>query len=259
MTSSSTAITPTDVPVDGFDATVTRWSLADLVRRTDGAQLRDDSRQSRELARDARCLLFFGKQLGAIIGAGDAVFARARSSRHVLLLSMAEDEVRTVLAHGAKPACIDAVVRDIAPELPDLTEAGQPVRRAPPARAPTAPGGPEWTLECDLEGRVRASTLPPSLGPPMVSEAALLVTTAMGELDGAAGPVDLIDFRYREARLVLKRTESGFSLSLCTGSASLSGVAPASERQRPAPPCAVENGREQPPVAASAPFCRVVP
>jgi hypothetical protein len=77
------------------------------------------------------------------------------------------------------------------------------------------------SLACDGRGHLLEASIPPQLERAPTGEAAKLIAEASGALEVATGRVALLDFRYQEARIVVKPFEGGFLLLLCTGSALL--------------------------------------
>jgi predicted regulator of Ras-like GTPase activity (Roadblock/LC7/MglB family) len=71
------------------------------------------------------------------------------------------------------------------------------------------------TLLCDLEGRLLAQTFPPLFEPVLLQQAATTLADGAIGLETTSGAVGLLDFRYGEARLVVKPMEQARLLVLC--------------------------------------------
>ena len=71
------------------------------------------------------------------------------------------------------------------------------------------------TLLCDLEGRLLAQTFPPLFEPALLQQAATTLADGAIGLETTSGAVGLLDFRYGEARLVVKPVEQARLLVLC--------------------------------------------
>ena len=200
------------------------------------------SREARLLACDGRYLVFFGRQLGSIIGAGEVVVAVVRRSRDLVLLCASEDGLVAVLARASETGSTDEVLASVVAKLGE----GRTMTVEPPLGDAQQLFMPVGTMECDTEGQVTANGLPESCGTAMVREAALLVANGMDALDDASGTADSIDFRYRHARLVVTRSAGGFSMTLCSGSARVASRSRASGMH-----CATVDGRREPSRSAS--------
>jgi len=81
------------------------------------------------------------------------------------------------------------------------------------------------SMACDGHGRVLEASFPPQFDRARASEAALLVADASDALQVATGRVAMLDFRYRDARIVVKPFDGGYLLLLCAGSMELERLA----------------------------------
>jgi predicted regulator of Ras-like GTPase activity (Roadblock/LC7/MglB family) len=68
---------------------------------------------------------------------------------------------------------------------------------------------------CDLRGRVLAQAFPPSIDPAHVAQAAVLLADGAEGLELTKGTADHVDFRFGEARLVVKPAAGALLLVLC--------------------------------------------
>jgi predicted regulator of Ras-like GTPase activity (Roadblock/LC7/MglB family) len=71
------------------------------------------------------------------------------------------------------------------------------------------------TLLCDGDGRLLAQTFPPLFDGALLQQAATVVADGAIGLETTSGAVGLLDFRYGEARLVVKPLERARLLVLC--------------------------------------------
>lgn len=71
------------------------------------------------------------------------------------------------------------------------------------------------SLLCDEGGRVLAHEFPPLFDPALLSQAAATLADSAVALETMAGAVGLLDFRYADARLVVKPIERSRLLMLC--------------------------------------------
>ncbi len=71
------------------------------------------------------------------------------------------------------------------------------------------------TLVCDGDGRLLAQTFPPLFDGALLQQAATVVSDGAIGLETTSGAVGLLDFRYGEARLVVKPLERARLLVLC--------------------------------------------
>ena len=74
------------------------------------------------------------------------------------------------------------------------------------------------SMACDGHGRVLETSFPPQFERARASEAALLVADASSALQAATGRVAMLDFRYRDMRIVVKPFDGGYLLLLCSAS-----------------------------------------
>ena len=72
------------------------------------------------------------------------------------------------------------------------------------------------SMLCDEDGRLAAQLFPPLFDSSMMSEAAAALADSALGLQSATGSVEMIDFRYNEARIVVKAMPQSFLVLLCT-------------------------------------------
>ena len=81
------------------------------------------------------------------------------------------------------------------------------------------------SMACDGHGRVVEASFPPQFERARASEAARLVADASGALQIATGRVAMLDFRYRDTRIVVKPFDGGYLLLLCSASVAFERLA----------------------------------
>jgi predicted regulator of Ras-like GTPase activity (Roadblock/LC7/MglB family) len=113
------------------------------------------------------------------------------------------------------------------------------------------------TLVCDGDGRLLAQTFPPLFDGALLQQAATVVSDGAIGLETTSGAVGLLDFRYGEARLVVKPLERARLLVLCAKDINLQLLLiSASVAAKKLAPLVEEAARAAPasaPAAASAP------
>jgi predicted regulator of Ras-like GTPase activity (Roadblock/LC7/MglB family) len=72
------------------------------------------------------------------------------------------------------------------------------------------------SLVCDDDGRPVAQLFPPLFDAAMIEEAAAVLSESTFGFQNATGAVDLLDFRYQDARIVVRPMPQSFLLLLCT-------------------------------------------
>jgi predicted regulator of Ras-like GTPase activity (Roadblock/LC7/MglB family) len=80
------------------------------------------------------------------------------------------------------------------------------------------------SMACDGRGHVLGASFPPRFERRQVLEAALLLADATGALEIATGSVAMLDFRYEDARILVKPFEGGFLLLLCSAPIALGRI-----------------------------------
>lgn len=113
------------------------------------------------------------------------------------------------------------------------------------------------TLLCDDEGRLLAQTFPPLFEGVLLQQAATAVADGAIGLETTSGAVGLLDFRYGEARLVVKPLERARLLVLCAKNINLQllliSASVAAKRLAPLVQQAARTATPAPPAAAPAP------
>lgn len=176
-----------------------------VAQRLEGVPLGDASERAGRLARQARYLAVYGRQLGSIFGAGDVTSAAAQGRDHHLLCLAAGGYSLGVLVDGASEvAAAESALR---------AAVGQ---GSPPPRGATRADGPgaSGSMVCDVQGGVVEASFSPQLARARLAEAALLVANATGALEVATGKIDLVRFVYTGVRIAVTPSEAGYAVAL---------------------------------------------
>lgn len=194
-----------------------------VAQEVEGVALADESERGAALARHARYLAVYGRQLGSIFGASDVTFAAAVGKEHHLLFLAGDGYSLGALWSGA------TAIRDAEAALRDAT--GVDLLEIdfgldddlPPANE----AGWNGSVACDESGRVRRASASPWLERGRAGEAALLVANATAALEVATGRVASVHFEYRAGRIAVTASGSGYVVSLSPG-ARAAGAPPVS-------------------------------
>jgi len=182
-----------------------------------GEPIGDHDPEASTLASEGRYASYLGKQLGAVFGTGEEVSSAVRRTSSRLLCFRAPHDLSITVLLSSETSSGDCdAIREAVGGVMD------PGREHPAESAPDGSAQRRQrlgSLDCDWQGRVRANTFDLSQGPALAREAALLVASGVGDLDGPIETVEAMEFRYPDARLVVERGTRGFSLALWAGAA----------------------------------------